>query len=275
MVRGYPDLCSSAYLRHLFHFSTFPKSHAGHTHPDKVAHWQCLEETDTQSSQLPWILPTAKPTHMHYSSCLCKGTRLLFSIFNVPNCQSKTGSPVTDTFAFQRHLGFAFPRIQVQKQFSPLWKSCSGAQCSSLPPLSRLSIELGLNKITLPYSSSSFAKRRLRFYIYVFVFAFFVFVSVFFFVFCTLPPPSTRAGLGFVLCSVKCKQSNLCQQLPFPKTASNSRHLEKNIRNALFAIFTIRENSPLPLFEMFSSSKRFQRKYKCENIRSSYIWRWV
>ena len=108
-------MCSSAYLRHLFYFSTFPKSHAGHTHPDKVAHWQCLEETDTQSSQLPWILPTAKPTHMHYSSCLCKGTRLLFSIFNVPNCQSKTGSPLTDTFAFQRHLGFAFPRIQVQK----------------------------------------------------------------------------------------------------------------------------------------------------------------
>ena len=28
--------------------------------------------------------------------------------------------------------------------------------------------------------------------------------------------------LGFVPCSVKCKQSNLCQQLPFPKTASNS-----------------------------------------------------
>ena len=28
--------------------------------------------------------------------------------------------------------------------------------------------------------------------------------------------------LGFVPCSVKCKQSNLCQQLPFPQTASNS-----------------------------------------------------
>ena len=155
---------------------------------------------------------------MHYSSCLCKGTRLLFSIFNVPNCQSKTGSPVTDTFAFQRHLGFAFPRIEVQKHFSPSWKSCSGAQCSSLPPLSRLSIEVGLNKITLPYSSSSFAKRRLsRFYIYVFVFVFFVFVSVFFLCFVLFLLPLQEQA--WVLCSVLWNVNS--------RTCANNYHFPK------------------------------------------------
>ena len=67
-----------------------------HAHPDEDSHCQCLDQTDTQSSQLKtvaWILPTVKPI-CTIQVRLCKRSRLLFSILL---CPPKTGCPPTET----------------------------------------------------------------------------------------------------------------------------------------------------------------------------------